>query len=230
MVRMIDLTRTIEYGMPVFEQRIRPTLIPWARLDIHGYDLELMFMSTHTGTHMDAPSHFSRGMSIDEIPLHVLVSSAILAEVKKGEKEYIHRDDLARTLEHYDLEGKSIIISTGWEHKWKSPNYLSDNPGLSRDAAEYLVEKGVILVGIDTANIDHPDDKGFTVHRVLLPNNVPIVENLCNLEAINGNGNGNDGGSEGRIRRGRGEFRLIAAPLKIKGCTGSPVRAIALID
>ncbi|GBC73453.1 Kynurenine formamidase [archaeon HR04] len=229
MVRMIDLTRTIEYDMPVFEQRIRPTLIPWARLDIHGYDLELMFMSTHTGTHMDAPSHFSRGMSIDEIPLHVLVSNAVLAEVKKGEKEYIHREDLARRLEHYNLKGKSIVISTGWEQRWKSPNYLNDSPGLSRDAAEYLVEKGVILVGIDTANIDHPDDKEFTVHRVLLPNNVPIVENLCNLEAINGSGN--DSGSEGRRRRRRGgEFRLIVSPLKIRGCTGSPVRAIALID
>ncbi|MEM4611891.1 MAG: cyclase family protein [Candidatus Nitrosocaldus sp.] len=213
MVRAIDLTRTIEYDMPVFEQRIRPTLIPWTRLDIHGYDLELIFMSTHTGTHMDAPSHFSKGMSVDEIPLNVLVSNAILVEVKKCGKEYIYREDLASRLEHYTLKDKSIIISTGWEHKWKSTNYLSDNPGLSRDAAEYLVENGVILVGIDTANIDHPDDKSFTVHRVLLPNNVPIVENLCNLDAINSK-----------------EFRFIASPLKIKGSTGSPVRAIALLD
>lgn len=214
MVRLVDLTRAIEYEMPVFEKRIRPTLIPWARLDLHGYELELIFMSTHTGTHMDAPSHFSReGMSIDAIPLSVLVSNAVLAEVKKGEKEYIYREDLARELRHYSLEGKSIIISTGWEDKWGEQNYLNGNPGLSRDAAEYLVEKGVILVGVDTANVDHPDDKDFTVHRILLPSNVSIVENLCNLKAI-----------------GSREFRLIALPLKIKGSTGSPVRALALTD
>ncbi|MFN4337353.1 MAG: cyclase family protein [Candidatus Nitrosocaldus sp.] len=215
MVRAIDLTRTIEYGMPVFEKRIRPMLVPWARLDLHGYDLELIFMSTHTGTHMDAPSHFIReGISIDAIPLSVLVSDAVLAEVRKGEKEYIYREDLLRELEHSNLKGECVIISTGWEEKWEDEeNYLSGNPGLSRDAAEYLVEKGVTAIGVDTANIDHPDDKEFTVHRILLSSNVPIVENLCNLKAI-----------------GSREFRFIALPLKIKGSTGSPVRALALID
>lgn len=221
MVKAIDLTRTIEDGMPVFEKRMRPILIPWARLDLHGYDLELIFMSTHTGTHMDAPSHFIReGMSIDAIPLDVLVSDAVLVEVRKGERGYIYREDLLRGLGHInndidiDIEGKCVIISTGWEEKWEDgENYISSNPGLSRDAAEYLVEKGVIAIGVDTANIDHPDDKEFTVHRILLSNNVPIVENLCNLKAI-----------------GSREFRFIALPLKIKGSTGSPVRALALID
>ncbi|MCS6768691.1 MAG: cyclase family protein [Candidatus Nitrosocaldus sp.] len=212
MARLIDLTRMIEYDMPVFEQRIRPMLIPWSRLDLHGYELELMFMSTHTGTHMDAPSHFSRGMSIDEIPLDVLVSHAVLVEARKGEKGYIYKDDL-RELDGYDLEGRSVIISTGWEDRWGSPNYLSSNPGLSRESAEYLLGRGVILVGIDTANIDHPEDRDFTVHRVLLPNGIPIVENLCNLRAV-----------------GRREFRLIASPLKIRGSTGSPIRALAMID
>ncbi len=207
-MRIVDLTRLITIDMPVFEKRIKPLTIPWSRIDIHGYDLELIFMSTHTGTHMDAPSHFnSKGYTVDEVPLSNLISDAILLRVSKGTSEYITREDVS-TVD--DLKGKSLIISTGWEHRYGEEEYLNSNPGLSKDAAEYLVEKGVIQVGIDTANIDNAEDQAFTVHRILLGNNITIIENLCNLTTL------------------ESRFRLIALPLKLKGATGSPIRALAL--
>lgn len=212
--RIIDLTRVITNDMPVFERRIKPITIPWARLDMHGYDLELLFMSTHTGTHMDAPKHFTAtGYSIDEVPLDRLVSNAILLKVRKGAREYITKEDL-RVIKDIDVRGRSIIISTGWEHEYGKNNeyYLDSNPGLSKDAAEYLVEKGIAQVGIDTANIDHADDKDFTVHKVLLARNITIVENLCNLDSIDAK-----------------EFTLITLPLRLKGASGSPLRALALL-
>ncbi len=210
---IIDLTRIITTEMPVFERRVKPLTIPWARLDMHGYDLELVFMSTHTGTHMDAPKHFTpEGYSIDEVPLSKLVSDAILVKVKRGAREYITRDDL-KWIEGMDVRGKSIVISSGWEHEYgNDAYYLDSNPGLSKDAAEYLLKKGIIQVGIDTANIDHPDDKGFTVHKVLLSENVTIVENLCNLDSIDAK-----------------EFTFITLPLRLKGASGSPVRALAML-
>jgi arylformamidase len=208
-MRIVDLTRLITIDMPVFEKRIKPLTIPWSRMDIHGYDLELIFMSTHTGTHMDAPSHFNtKGYTIDEAPLSNLISDAILLRVSKGASEYITREDISIV---DDLKGKSLIISTGWEHRYHGEEYLSSNPGLSRDAAEYLVDKGVIQVGIDTANIDNAEDLNFTAHRILLGNNITIIENLCNLTAL------------------ESRFRLVALPLRLKGATGSPIRALALI-
>ncbi len=213
--RIVDLTRVINIYMPVFEKRIKPLLIPWSRLDVHGYDLELMFMSTHTGTHMDAPKHFNpKGYSIDDVPLSNLVSNTILVKVNKGADEYITKDDLKHVEDtNLDLRGKSIVISTGWEHEYhNSEYYLDRNPGLSKDAAEYIVDKGIIQVGIDTANIDHPKDSMFTVHHILLSNNITIVENLCNLDSIKVN-----------------SFTLITLPLKLEGASGSPVRALALI-
>ena len=209
MAMMIDLTQTIHESMQVFEKRVKPLLLPWANIKQHGYDLELLFMSSHTGTHMDAPSHFGYKDSIDDISIDRFVSDARLLRIEKDANEYIDREDLAR----FEINAnESIIIATSWEDKKDDEDYLTSNPALSIDAAEYLVSKNVNLVGIDTASIDHPSEKGFRVHHILLSNNILIVENLCNLKSL------------------PDRFRLIVLPLKLKGATGSPVRAIAMID
>lgn len=103
------------------------------------------------------------------------------------------------------------MISTYWEDKKDNDEYLRSNPGLSIDAAEYLVEKRINLVGIDTPSIDAAIDEGFNAHHILLKNGVLIVENLCNLKDL------------------PDRFKLIVLPLKLRGATGSPVRAIAIV-
>ncbi len=203
---IIDLTQTIDEDIQVFEKRIKPLKIPWANIKQHGYELELIFMSSHTGTHMDAPSHFGYANSIDAIDPNRLISNATLLRIEKEANELITREDLAK----FDIT-ESIIIATSWEEKRYDEQYLTANPALSLDAAEYLVSKNVNLVGIDTANIDLASEKGFVVHHKLLSNGILIVENLCNLKNL------------------PNRFTLIVLPLKLKGATGSPVRAVALI-
>lgn len=83
-MRIVDLTMRITPSIKVFPGSPRPAFIPWSKFDSHGYDSEAMFMSTHTGTHVDAPSHFAPGLaSIDMIPAGRLVSSAILVRTHK---------------------------------------------------------------------------------------------------------------------------------------------------
>lgn len=210
---IIDLTQTIRHEMHVFDPSARPLTIPWARTDVQGYEAEVIFMSTHTGTHMDAPYHFDpTGIKIDEVPAERFVADAILLDIGKKAKEYVTSDDIKRSGADIN-KGSVVIIRTGWEKHLPDDDYLSSNPGISKDAAEYLAAKQVNMVGIDTANVDHPSDGSFTVHKVLLPKGILIVENLCNL---------------GEIRQPR--FKLVVLPLKIRGASGSPVRAIAIID
>jgi len=106
-----------------------------------------------------------------------------------------------------------VLLYTGWDSHWGKGDYASSNAGISKDAADLFVKRQADLVGIDSANLDHPDDPSFPAHNTLLPKEVLIVENLCNL---------------GSVRRSR--FRFIALPLKFKEGTGSPVRAVAIIE
>ena len=214
-VKIIDLTQTIRKEMHTFEAHVKPLTIPWAKTDIHGYESELIFMSTHTGTHMDAPYHFDlAGKKIDEISVDTFVADAVLLNIKKKAKGYVTKDDIVSCEKNVRIsKGNAVVISTGWEAHWVKNDYLSSNPGLSKDSAAYLASKKVSMVGIDTANIDHPSASNFTVHKTLLPKGVLIVENLCNLKMIK-----------------HASFKLIVLPLKIKGASGSPVRAIAIAE
>lgn len=200
--------------MHTFESYPKPLTIPWAKMDVHGYESELIFMSSHTGTHMDAPYHFhNKGKRIHEIPVETFVSDALLLHLPKKAKEYVTKEDILNFEKSRKVRiGKdnALIISTGWEEHSKRSDYLTGNPGLSQDAAEYLTKAR--MVGIDSANIDHPSASDFIAHNILLPKGVLIVENLCNLKKIK-----------------QVKFRFVVLPLKIEGATGSPVRAIALL-
>ena len=213
-MNVIDLTQTIHYNMHIFESDPKPLTIPWAKMDTHGYESELIFMSSHTGTHIDAPYHFSQnGKRINEIPVETFVTDALLLRLNKHTKEHIMKDDIVNLDRKTRIDkGKAVILSTGWEEHSNRNDYLIGNPGLSKEAAEYLIAKKVSIVGIDSANIDHPDADDFGAHKVLLQKGVLIVENLCNLK---------------KIKQTR--FKLIVLPLKLEGATGSPVRAVALL-
>jgi kynurenine formamidase len=211
-MKVIDLTMRIKPSMRVFPGSPQPSYIPWSKFDIHGYESELMFMSTHTGTHVDAPSHFSPNMaSIDKIEAHRFVSNAILVKLPKKANQLIEREDITKSVEPNC--GDTIVFMTRWETHVISKNYVSENPGLSADAAKYLVSKNVNAVAIDGPSIDAGFDNNFTAHKILLPAGVLAIENLCNL---------------GRISKIR--FTLVATPLKLASATGSPARALALIS
>ncbi len=209
-MKVIDLTLRISPSLRVFPGSPQPAFVPWTKFATHTYESEAMFMSTHTGTHMDAPSHFAPGMpSIDRIPAGRFVSSALLISVRRKAGQLIEKDDV----ESEEIkEGDAIVFATGWEKRVRERNYMTENPGIAADAARFLARKRVNIVGIDGPSIDAGSDGKFTTHNILLPRNILAVENLCNL---------------GKIARKR--FMLVVSPLKLQGATGSPVRALAIV-
>jgi kynurenine formamidase len=198
-------------SMRVFPGSPQPSFIEWSKFEIHGYSSEVMFLSTHTGTHIDAPSHFiPDSRTIDKIKVSRFVSRSILIKIPKKADQQITLNDIINCKINAN---DTVVFATGWEKRFKNDNYMINNPGLSLDAAEYLASNRVNAVAIDGPSIDRGVDNNFNIHSALLSNDIPIIENLCNLEQLSS------------VK----SFTLIVNPLKLVGASGSPVRAIALV-
>ena len=212
-MKPIDLTLTISKSIPSFPDSPTPQFISWSNLKEDGYNLELLFLSSHTGTHLDAPFHFVKnGIKIDQIPLGRLMGKAILIKIKKSKNSPITKSDILQfEKKNGSIPDKfSVFFFTDWQKNLKKDNYFTENPGLALSAATYLAQKKTNLVGIDSPSIDLGKDESFSVHHVLSKNNILIVENLANLNKIKSK-----------------EFDFTILPLKLKDATGSPVRAVA---
>jgi kynurenine formamidase len=213
-VKLIDLTLTISQSIPTFPGSPKPQFILWSTIKDDGYNLELLFLSSHTGTHLDAPYHFVKnGIKIHQISLDRLLGNAILIKIKKGKNQAITKNDLVLfERKNGDIPtNSSIIFHTEWQDNLNSNYYFINNPGLSQSAATYLVSKEINLVGIDSPSIDLEKDKTFGVHKILAKNNILIVESLSNLNKIHSK-----------------QFDFVILPLKLEDATGSPVRALAI--
>jgi kynurenine formamidase len=218
-MRVVDLTMRITPSIRVYPGSPQPSFIPWSKFDCQGYDSEAMFMSTHTGTHVDAPSHFKPGLaSIDMISAYRLVCNAVLIRAEKSANQLIEQQDLGSQIREDD----AVVIATGWEKRSGNRNYTSENPGLSKQAARYLAKKRVNAVAIDCPSIDAGTDSRFTAHNILLSCNILVVENLCNLNTLTRS-------RRSRNRNSATTFTLIISPLKLGGATGSPARVLALL-
>jgi len=211
---VLDLTLTISQNLPTFPGSPTPQFIPWNTIKKDGYNSELLFLSSHSGTHMDSPYHFvDNGKKIHEISVNRFSSSAILIKITKKANQSITKNDIVSFEKKHGIIPKNatIIFATGWQKHLQKKYYFKHNPGLSITAANYLASKKINLVGIDSPSIDIGSENEFSVHHILSKNNILIVENLVNLEKIS-----------------RNHFNFIVLPLKLKDATGSPVRAIAL--
>ena len=215
-MKIIDLTLTISNKIPTFPGSPQPNFIPWEKIKDDGYNLELLFLSSHTGTHLDAPYHFlEKGAKIHEISLKKLVSNAVLIKSRKKSNESVTKTDIQKfEKKHGKIASfSSVIFYTGWQRNLQKKYYFTKNTGLSVSAAKYLASKKVSLVGIDSPSIDLGTDSKFSVHQIFAKKGILIVENLANLEKIKSS-----------------KFHLVVLPLKLKNATGSPVRAIAFVE
>ena len=215
-MKVIDLTLTISEKIPTFPGSPQPNFINWENIEKDGYNLELLFLSTHTGTHLDAPYHFvKKGQKIDQIMTKRLVTEAILIKIRKGPDQAITKSDIQKFEKKFGKidDGSTVIFHTDWQKNLNKKSYFLKNPGLAVSAAKYLASKKINLVGIDSPSIDLGKNGKFSVHHILAKEGVLIAENLANLDKIN---------SE--------TFHLIIAPLKLKNATGSPIRAMALVN
>ena len=215
-MKIIDLTLTVSDKIPTFPSSPQPNFIPWENIKEDGYNLEVLFLSSHTGTHMAAPHHFlEKGAKIHEISLKKLVSEAALIQCRKNGGQSITKTDIQKfEKNHGKIENfSSVIFYTGWQKNLQKKYYFTKNPGLSVSAAKYLTSKKISLVGIDSPSIDLGKDPKFSVHQIFAKKGILIVENLANLDKIKSP-----------------TFHLVVLPLKLKNATGSPVRAIAFVD
>jgi kynurenine formamidase len=187
----------------------------------------------HGGTHLDAPVHFAEGRhTADQIPLEQLLGAGVVVDVSEKcarDADYqVTSEDLAAwEREHGRLpEGSILLLRTGFGRRWPDRrSYMGTDergaeavarlhfPGLHPDAARWLVgNRSVKAVGLDTPSIDYGQSKLFESHRVLFERNVPAFENLANLEQLPAKG-----------------FHVVALPMKIKGGSGGPLRAVAIV-
>lgn len=187
----------------------------------------------HGGTHIDAPVHFAAaGRAVDQIPLEQLMGSAVVVDVARqceGNADYqITIEDLrAWEREHGQLPKDSIVLlRTGYGRRWPDrEKYMGTNergaeavaklhfPGLHPEAARWLtVERAIKAVGLDTPSIDFGQSTLFESHRILFEKNIPAFENLANLDRLPAK-----------------NFHVVALPMKIKGGSGGPLRAVAIL-
>ena len=223
-LQMVDLSHTLEEGIPVW-----PTHARFGHVLYESYELGDparqygLMLGEHTGTHMDAPLHFIQEdpahYGINEVPLDRLAGRAVVIEATdvepNGLLETSHIQEWEE--EHGPIEpGDRVLVRYGWDERWatgpEGRSFLKDWPGLGGEAAEYLVEKGVALVGCDTLAIDVFASEDNPAHYALLGNEVYIVENLKNLDRL------------------PPFCFFMAFPLKVKGGSGSPVRAVAFVE
>ena len=212
-MKPVDLTLTISQNIPSFPGSPKPHFIPWTKIKKEKYNLEMLFLSTHTGTHVDAPYHFIKnGKKIHQIDPERFVCNAILIRAKGMPNYKITKNDIAQFESKYgSIPAKSaVVFHTGWNKNLERKDFFEKNPGVSESAARYLSSKKISLVGIDSPSIDIGSDTSFSAHKILLKSDILILENLCNLDKIK-----------------KTYFGIIALPLKLHSATGSPVRAVA---
>ncbi|GGM69437.1 cyclase [Thermogymnomonas acidicola] len=198
--------------MPVWPTNPLPVIEPVGITSRDGYAIERISAMTHTGTHIDAPYHFiDGGATVDAIPVERLVSRGFC--IRPGVRgEEISRADLERVWDRR-FRGSAILIDTGWSRRRAfTKEFLYGFPGLSEDAADFLLSQEVGMVGIDTLGIEPYSHHGFEVHKRLLSAGVVIIEDMANLDAL---------------EAGR-EYTVVALPLKLRGASGSMARVIAM--
>jgi len=165
-------------------------------------------MVANTGTYLDSPFHrFATGADLSEIPIDRLADLEGIVVDANGQRG-IDRE----RLRVHEVRGKAVLLHTGWDRHWRTDQYFRGHPFLTKDAAQWLADRGAALVGIDSLNIDDNTDGERPVHTILLGAGIPIAEHLTNLAAIPA-----------------GPFHFTAAPVKVKAMGSFPVRAFAAV-
>jgi kynurenine formamidase len=211
-LRIVDLSYDVEQTMMVYPGLSRPVLQWLATYNQEGHWSSKLTLPVHAGTHVDAPKHFvANGQSVDKIPLDSLVGEAVVCNLTDLNLKIITSKDL----EKYDqiiISNRIVILNTGTYKKYQSRGFL-EYPYLAPDAAQWLVTKAIRALGVDMMSIDPLGSQEATAHRILLGANIPIIENLTNLDFL----------------PDMQPFTFIALPLKIKDGEAAPCRAIALL-
>lgn len=212
-MKLIDMTHLIKEDMPVFPGTEKPTLKTANTIAKDGFKETVLSMFSHTGTHMDAPSHiFENEKNLDQFDINHFSGKAMVLDFSyKKEGEIISLEEIiSYDLKLNDLE--YVIIKTGWDKYWGDDKYYGKFPVLSNEAAIYLSGKKLKGIGLDVISLDSMDDALLKNHRAVLSKEMVIIENLTNLGAF-----------------GNEIFTVYFMPLKYKDADGAPIRAFGAV-
>ncbi|HLW88484.1 MAG TPA: cyclase family protein [Terriglobales bacterium] len=227
---VVDLTHALSAQVPTFEigakSPYQVKIVATVAKD-HYFAREFS-VPEHFGTHLDAPAHFVEGLwTVDQIPPARLVSPLVVIDViakADANADYqIAVEDIAAWEQlHGEIPPNAVVIAnTGWNSRWTSvKDYRNADgkgvmhfPGYSKEAAKFLVEaRNVNGIGIDTLSIDYGPSPDFPVHQYTMAHSIYHLENVANLEHVPVSG-----------------AIVVAAPIKLEGGSGGPVRILALV-
>ncbi len=224
---LVDLTGEFFQGMPMFALHQAPFIMvnhtheeAITRLGVTlPFSANNLLISEHTGTHTDAIYEYDQdGPTLSESPLEYYYGSAICLDVSDLRfPERIEPERLERALAESGQElrkGDIVLLYTGThERLWPEQRYISEYCGLSEAGARWLAERGVVNIGIDAVSIDAADDPDFLGHIVCKEFHIVNTESLTNLSKVAGK-----------------RFLYLGLPLAIRGGTGSPIRAVAILN
>ncbi len=214
---LIDLSHTVTHGLVTYKGLPAPIICDYLSREASrkfyapGTEFQIgkIEMVANTGTYLDSPFHrYADGKDLSELELRKLADLSAI-KIPAQHKQAI---DVSCFPRGEDLAGKAVLIETNWSQHWNTPRYFEGHPFLTEDAAQFLADSAVALVGIDSHNIDDVQDLRRPVHTILLGREIPIVEHMTNLEALPPS-----------------DFRFFAVPVKVKGFGTFPVRAFARI-
>jgi kynurenine formamidase len=230
MLEIIDLSQEIFTGMPVFpglpdvEITIHASHEQWDGItdsDVVSPGVNRLTFGEHTGTHVDAISHMAReyrAQSIDTMPLSTFYTEGICLDLShKGLRELIEIADLEHALSEAGLEikpGDTVLLYTDHYRRTYGTDDWRNPPGVSTDAARWLGQQKIAAFGVEPMSPGVVDVSNKEVHRICGELGFTHYENMINLYQL----------------VGRGRFRFIGLPLRIRRGTGSPVRAIAVFE
>lgn len=206
---VVDLSHPITPNMSLFPGTPHPRIEPLAHIATHGYAEKTLALTTHTGTHMDAPAHvLADGPTLDRLPCDRFVGTALVIDCRHCQGaipvEVLTSTPKAKTVDF-------ILFRTGWDRYWGRAEYARQSPFLSRELVEALGRLELKGIGIDALSPDPIDDERLPAHTTLLKKGVVLIENLRGLDAL----------PTDRT------IELTALPLPVADADGAPARVIA---
>jgi arylformamidase len=204
-LKIIDISQTLNHSTPVWPGDTPFSFkLNWTKEQSGSVNVGTFTMSTHTGTHIDAPYHFSNnGTQVSDLPLERYIGNALVVDVAKTESITIE----VLTEINFNSVDMVLFKTNSWYNHSQFPKSITY---LESEVASFLSEKGIRLIGVDVPSVDPLDSKTLDAHHALHKHNIAILEGLV-LNDVNS-----------------GIYELIALPLKIEGADGCPVRAVLI--
>jgi arylformamidase len=207
-MKVYDVTLPVRSGMVVWPGDAGVQLLPATRMaDGDEHNVSRLTLGVHTGTHVDAPYHFvADGATVEQLPLDVLVGPAVVVHLPSVAAIAVADLEALRL----PPETRRLLFKTRNSTLWARGEavFQTDFVALTPDAARWVVDQGIQLVGVDYLSVEDYDSQGYPVHRMLLGAGVVLIEGL-DLRAVE-----------------PGVYELYCLPLKLVGADGAPARVI----